>query len=413
MHDDENLRTERETFVTHLECSATGERYPADELHNVSRTGKPLLVRYDLAGIRHALSKTALAQRPRDLWRYRELLPVRRAENIVSLGEAVTPLVAMPKLAARLGAREIVVKDEGRLPTGSFKARGLVMAVSMAKALGVSHMAMPTNGNAGAALAAYASRAGIRSTIFCPDDTPEVNVSEIALQGASVYRVNGLIDDCGKIVAEGKAKVGWFDTSTLKEPYRIEGKKTMGIELAEQLGWNVPDVILYPTGGGTGLIGMWKAFAELEAIGFIGAKRPRMVAVQAAGCAPMVRAYERGEEHAARWENAHTIAAGIRVPQALGDFLILRAVRESGGFAIAVDDKAIAAGLDEVARTEGFLMCPEGAATYAALKQALGDGRIRREEQAVLFNCATGLKYPLPPARRTLDRNKPIDFVAL
>ena len=413
MYDDENLRTERETFVTHLECSATGERYPADELHNVSRTGKPLLVRYDLAGIRHALSKTALAQRPRDLWRYRELLPVRRAENIVSLGEAVTPLVAMPKLAARLGAREILVKDEGRLPTGSFKARGLVMAVSMAKALGVSHMAMPTNGNAGAALAAYASRAGIRSTIFCPDDTPEVNVSEIALQGASVYRVNGLIDDCGKIVAEGKAKVGWFDTSTLKEPYRIEGKKTMGIELAEQLGWNVPDVILYPTGGGTGLIGMWKAFAELEAIGFIGAKRPRMVAVQAAGCAPMVRAYERGEEHAARWENAHTIAAGIRVPQALGDFLILRAVRESNGFAIAVDDKAIAAGLDEVARTEGFLMCPEGAATYAALKQALGDGRIRREERAVLFNCATGLKYPLPPARRTLDRNKPIDFAGL
>ena len=413
MHDDENLRTERETFVTHLECSATGERYPADELHNVSRTGKPLLVRYDLAGIRHALSKTALAQRPRDLWRYRELLPVRRAENIVSLGEAVTPLVAMPKLAARLGAREILVKDEGRLPTGSFKARGLVMAVSMAKALGVSHMAMPTNGNAGAALAAYASRAGIRSTIFCPDDTPEVNVSEIALQGASVYRVNGLIDDCGKIVAEGKAKVGWFDTSTLKEPYRIEGKKTMGIELAEQLGWNVPDVILYPTGGGTGLIGMWKAFAELEAIGFIGAKRPRMVAVQAAGCAPMVRAYERGEEHAARWENAHTIAAGIRVPQALGDFLILRAVRESSGFAIAVDDKAIAAGLDEVARTEGFLMCPEGAATYAALKQALGDGRIRREERAVLFNCATGLKYPLPPARRILDRNKPIDFAGL
>ena len=413
MHDDENLRTERETFVTHLECSATGERYPADELHNVSRTGKPLLVRYDLAGIRHALSKTALAQRPRDLWRYRELLPVRRAENIVSLGEAVTPLVAMPKLAARLGAREILVKDEGRLPTGSFKARGLVMAVSMAKALGVSHMAMPTNGNAGAALAAYASRAGIRSTIFCPDDTPEVNVSEIALQGASVYRVNGLIDDCGKIVAEGKAKVGWFDTSTLKEPYRIEGKKTMGIELAEQLGWNVPDVILYPTGGGTGLIGMWKAFAELEAIGFIGAKRPRMVAVQAAGCAPMVRAYERGEEHAARWENAHTIAAGIRVPQALGDFLILRAVRESNGFAIAVDDKAIAAGLNEVARTEGFLMCPEGAATYAALKQALGDGRIRREERAVLFNCATGLKYPLPPARRTLDRNKPIDFAGL
>ncbi len=413
MRDDENLVTGRPTFVTHLECSGTGERYRADELHNLSRTGKPLLVRYDLDAIRHALSKLALAQRPRDLWRYRELLPVRRVEHIVSLGEAVTPLVAMRKLAASLHAGEILVKDEGRLPTGSFKARGLVMAVSMAKELGVSHMAMPTNGNAGAALAAYASRAGIKTTIFCPDDTPEVNVSEIALQGANVYRVNGLIDDCGKIVAEGKAKVGWFDTSTLKEPYRIEGKKTMGIELAEQLDWRLPDVILYPTGGGTGLIGMWKAFGELEAIGFIGAKRPRMVAVQAAGCAPVVRAYEAGEEHAPRWEDAHTIAAGIRVPQALGDFLILRAVRESGGFAIAVPDEAIVAAIAEVAREEGFLMCPEGAATYAALKQALADGRIRRDEQAVLFNCATGLKYPLPPVHRTLDRREPIDFAAL
>jgi threonine synthase len=225
--------------------------------------------------------------------------------------------------------------------------------------------------------------------------------------------VNGLIDDCGKIVAEGRAKVGWFDTSTLKEPYRIEGKKTMGIELGEQLGWRFPDVILYPTGGGTGLIGMWKAFAELEAIGFVGKQRPRMVAVQAAGCAPMVRAYESGEEHAPRWENAHTIAAGIRVPQAVGDFLILRAVRESGGFAIAVPDEAIAAAIDEVARVEGLLLCPEGAATYAALKQALADGRIRRDEQVVLFNCATGLKYPLPLVHRTLDRFKPIDFAAL
>jgi threonine synthase len=413
MRDDANLTTERPTFVTHLECSATGERYEADQLHNLSRAGKPLLVRYDLAGVKKALSKEALAQRPPDLWRYRELLPVRRLANIVSLGEAVTPLVAMPKLAKSLGAAEILVKDEGRLPTGSFKARGLVMAVSMAKALGVKHMAMPTNGNAGAALAAYASRAGIKTTIFCPEDTPEVNVSEIALQGATVYRVNGLIDDCGKIVGEGKAKVGWFDTSTLKEPYRIEGKKTMGLELAEQLGWQVPDVILYPTGGGTGLIGMWKAFAELAAIGLLGSKRPRMVAVQATGCAPMVRAYEAGEEHAPRFENAHTIAAGIRVPQAVGDFLILRAVRESGGFAIAVDDDAITAALDEVAHTEGFLMCPEGAATYAALKQALADGRIRRDEQAVLFNCATGLKYPLPPVHRTLDRLQPIDFAAL
>jgi threonine synthase len=413
MQHDDNLMRERPTFVTHLECSATGERHAADEVHNLSRAGKPLLVRYDLAGVRDALTKEALAARPPDLWRYRELLPVRKVEDVVSLGEAVTPLVRLPKIAARLGADEILVKDEGRLPTGSFKARGLALAVSMAKALGIKHMAMPTNGNAGAALAAYASRAGIRTTIFCPDDTPEVNVSEIDLQGATVYRVNGLIDDCGRIVGEGKAQVGWFDVSTLKEPYRIEGKKTMGLELAEQLGWGVPDVIFYPTGGGTGLIGMWKAFAELEAIGFLGPKRPRMVAVQAAGCAPMVRAFDEGVEHAPRWENAHTIASGIRVPQAVGDFLILRAVRESGGFAIAVDDAAISAALDEVARAEGFLMCPEGAATYAAYKQSLADGRVSKHERAVLFNCATGLKYPLPPVTRSLDRTKPIDFAAL
>jgi threonine synthase len=411
--DDENLTVERPTFVTHLECSMTGERYPADELHNLSHAGKPLLVRYDLAGVKKSLSREALAQRPHDLWRYRELLPVRRIEDIVSLGEAVTPIVAMPKLAKMLATTEILVKDESRLPTGSFKARGLAMAVSMAKALGVAHMAMPTNGNAGAALAAYASRAGIKTTVFCPQDTPEVNVREIALQGATVYRVNGLIDDCGKIVTQGQAKVGWFDTSTLKEPYRIEGKKTMGLELAEQLGWELPDVVLYPTGGGTGLIGMWKAFAELEAIGFIGKKRPRMVAVQAAGCAPIVRAYDAGAEHAPRWEDAQTIAAGIRVPQAIGDFLVLRAVRESAGFAIAVADAAISAAIDEVARAEGLLLCPEGAATYAALKQGIADGRIRRDERALLFNCATGLKYPMPPVDFTLDRLQPIDFAAL
>jgi len=411
--DNDNLTVERPTFVTHLECSATGEHYPADELHNLSRAGKPLLVRYDLAGVKKSLSRTALAQRPHDLWRYRELLPVRRVENIVSLGEAITPIVAMPKLAKKLTAAEILVKDEGRLPTGSFKARGLAMAVSMAKALGVTHMAMPTNGNAGAALAAYASRADIKTTVFCPQDTPEVNVREIALQGATVYRVNGLIDDCGKIVMQGQAKVGWFDTSTLKEPYRIEGKKTMGLELAEQLGWELPDVVLYPTGGGTGLIGMWKAFAELEAIGFIGKKRPRMVAVQAAGCAPIVRAYDAGVEHAPRWEDAQTIAAGIRVPQAIGDFLVLRAVRESGGFAVAVTDEAITAAIDEVARAEGLLLCPEGAATYAALQQSRADGRIRRDERALLFNCATGLKYPMPPVGRTLDRLQPIDFATL
>jgi threonine synthase len=413
MRDDENLTTERPTFVTHLECAMSGERYEAGVLHNLSRAGKPLLVRYDLSGVCNALNKDALARRPADLWRYRELLPVRRLADIVSLGEAVTPLIRLRKLAAMLGSGEILVKDEGRLPTGSFKARGLVMAVSMGKALGVTHMAMPTNGNAGAALAAYATRAGIRSTIFCPEDTPEVNVSEIALQGATVYRVNGLIDDCGKIVAEGKAKVGWFDVSTLKEPYRIEGKKTMGLELAEQLGWDVPDVIFYPTGGGTGLIGMWKAFAELEAIGFIGKRRPRMVAVQAAGCAPMVRAYDAGEETAPRWENAQTIASGIRVPQAIGDFLILRAVRESKGFAIAVPDEKILAALDEVAKTEGLLLCPEGAATYAAYKASLVEGRVTRQERVVLFNCASGLKYPLPPVRRTLDRHNPINFSAL
>ncbi len=413
MQYDDNLLAERPSFVTHLECAMTGERHEADQVHNLSRAGKPLLVRYDLDGVRRALSKETLAARPPDLWRYRELLPVRKAADIVSLGETVTPIVPMPRLSAKLGGGEILVKDEGRLPTGSFKARGLVMAVSMAKALGIKHMAMPTNGNAGAALAAYATRAGIRTTIFCPEDTPEVNVSEIALQGAKVYRVNGLIDDCGKIVGEGKAKVGWFDTSTLKEPYRIEGKKTMGLELAEQLGWQMPDAIFYPTGGGTGLIGMWKAFAELEAIGFIGKKRPRMIAVQAAGCAPMVKAFEAGEEHAPRWENAHTIASGIRVPQAVGDFLILRAVRESGGFAIAVEDSAITSALDEMAREEGFLLCPEGAATYAAYKQSLADGRINRTDRVILFNCASGLKYPLPKIERKLDRHKPIDFASL
>jgi threonine synthase len=407
---DDNLTAKLPSFVTHLECAFTGERHGADQVHNLSRAGKPLLVRYDLAGVRKTLSKDKLAARAPDLWRYRELLPVRKPEDIVSLGEAMTPIVRMPRLGAKLGGGEILVKDEGRLPTGSFKARGLVMAVSMAKALGIKHMAMPTNGNAGAALAAYATRAGIRTTVFCPEDTPEVNVSEIELQGATVYRVNGLIDDCGKIVGEGKAKVGWFDTSTLKEPYRIEGKKTMGLELAEQLGWQVPDVIFYPTGGGTGLIGMWKAFAELEAIEFIGKKRPRMVAVQASGCAPMVKAFEAGEEHAPRWENARTIASGIRVPQAIGDFLILRAVRESGGFAIAVPDEAISAAVDEMAREEGLLLCPEGAATYAAYKQSLAEGRVKRTDQVVLFNCASGLKYPLPPVHRTLDRHKPIDF---
>ncbi|HVH76346.1 MAG TPA: threonine synthase [Stellaceae bacterium] len=399
------------TFVTHLECSLTGERYPADTLQSLSRAGKPLLVRYDLDGVRRALDRAALVARPQTLWRYRELLPVRRAENVVSLGEIMTPLLPLPRAAQRLGVSgEILVKDEGRLPTGSFKARGLALAVSMAKELGVATMAMPTNGNAGAAMAAYCSRAGMRAFVFCPDDTPQVNIREIAMQGAEVFLVDGLIDDCGRLVAEGEKAVGWFNCSTLREPYRIEGKKTMGLELAEQLGWELPDVIFYPTGGGTGIIGMWKAFAEMEALGWIGSKRPRMVAVQAAGCAPMVKAWEDGVEHAPRWQDAHTIAAGIRVPQAVGDFLILRAVRESGGFAIAVDDAAIVRGWAEVAKEEGLLLCPEGAATYAAYLQALAEGRVAAGDRAVLFNCASGLKYPMPEAGRRLALAAGVDW---
>ncbi|HEX3953125.1 MAG TPA: threonine synthase [Stellaceae bacterium] len=399
------------TFVTHLECSMTGEHYPADTLQALSRVGRPLLVSYDLDGVRRALPREKLAERPQNLWRYRELLPVRRPENVLSLGEVVTPLVSLPRIAARLGGGgELLVKDEGRLPTGSFKARGLALAVSMAKELGVTSMAMPTNGNAGAAMAAYCARAGMTATVFCPDDTPDVNVREIAMQGAAVYLVDGLIDDCGKLVAEGEKTVGWFNCSTLREPYRIEGKKTMGLELAEQLGWEVPDVIFYPTGGGTGIIGMWKAFDEMEKIGWIGSKRPRMVVVQAAGCAPMVKAWEDGVEHAPRWQDSHTFAAGIRVPQAVGDFLILRAVRDSGGFAVAVDDEAIAAGWREVAAEEGLLLCPEGAATYAAYKRSLADGRVRPAERVVLFNCASGLKYPMPEAGTPLKLGNAVDW---
>ena len=410
MADYQWMGSELPTFVTHLECSMTGERYPADTLQTLSRAGRPLLVRYDLDGVRRAFSRDALSGRPQSLWRYRELLPVRRPENVLSLGEVTTPLVPLPRLAKD---GEILVKDEGRLPTGSFKARGLALAVSMAKELGVKTMAMPTNGNAGAAMAAYCARAGIKSYVFCPDDTPAVNIREIAMQGAEVFLVDGLIDDCGRLVAEGEKAVGWFNCSTLREPYRIEGKKTMGIELAEQLGWELPDVIFYPTGGGTGIIGMWKAFDELEKIGWIGPKRPRMVVVQAAGCAPMVKAWQDGVEHAARWENAHTFAAGIRVPQGIGDFLILRAVRESGGFAIAVEDDVIARAWRHVAKEEGVLLCPEGAATYAAYEQALADGRVRADEQVVLFNCASGLKYPMPEAGTPLRLGAAIDWPRL
>ena len=408
---EDNTTTEHPTFVTHLECGYTGERLAADELHQLSPAGKPLLVRYDLDALGKAVSKEDLAGRSADFWRYREFLPVRKVENIVSLGEVMTPLMPLAR-SVPTGAT-VLVKDEGRLPTGSFKARGLALAVSMAKELGVTRAAMPTNGNAGAALAAYASKAGIETFVFCPDDTPAVNMSEIALQGAKLFRVNGLINDCGKIVGEGKEAMDWFDASTLKEPYRIEGKKTMGLELAEQLGWRVPDVIFYPTGGGTGLIGMWKAFAELEAIGWIGAKRPRMVAVQAEGCAPIVRAWEAGERHAEPWVDAHTVASGIRVPAAIGDFLILDAVRQSDGFACAVSDDAIEQARADAAGQDGVLLCPEGAATLAAYKKALESGQVNLTDEVVLYNCGSGLKYPMPEAGTDIDRHQPIDYAAM
>ena len=383
-------------FVTHLECSLEGDRYRPHQIHGLSKAGRPLLVRYDLDAVARTVDRDAIAARAPELWRYRELLPVRRSKNIVSLGESMTPVISLPRLARNAGGRNLYVKDESRLPTGSFKARGLCVAVSMAVELGIHHIAMPTNGNAGAALAAYGSRAGIRATVFCPADTPAINIEETESMGAEVIRVDGMIDDCGRIVRERASAAGWFDASTLREPYRLEGKKTMGFELAEQFGWVLPDVILFPTGGGTGLIGMWKAFSELEAVGWIDQRRPRMVAVQAAGCAPIVRAFEAGCERASHWADAATVAAGIRVPSSIGDFLILRALRESGGLAVAVTDDDILAAQREAAALEGMLLCPEGAATYAAYKELVLSGRLLAEERAILFNCASGLKYPLP-----------------
>jgi threonine synthase len=380
--------------VTHLECSLTGERYEAGKVHNLSKAGKPLLVRYDLDAAKRTLTRDSLARRPAGMWKWGELLP-NDAEP-VSLGEPETPLVTLPNIAAREGASQLLVKDEGRLPTGSFKARGLAMAVTMAKQFGIERIAMPTNGNAGAALAAYGARAGIETVVICPSETPEINVTETAAYGARVYVADGQIDECGALVGKGAADGLWFDCSTLKEPYRLEGKKVMGFELAEQLGWELPDAIFYPTGGGTGLIGMWKGFDELEAVGLIGSKRPRMYAVQAEGCAPMVRAFEHGEEFAERWENPATVATGIRVPKAVGDFLILRAVRESGGAGIAVSEDAILQAVEDAAQDDGFLFCPEGGAVLAAWRQALERGLVDRQERVVLFNCANGNKYPLP-----------------
>jgi len=402
-----------DTFVSHLECSITGKKYQAGIVHGLSEAGRPLLVRYDLEKLAKNVSKQDVANSSEPgFWRYASMLPVTNPNNRISLGEVVTPLIPLVQSASLLGALpgKVIVKDEGRLPTGSFKARGLCLAVSMAKEFGIKHLAIPTNGNAGAAMAAYARRAGQQATVFCPSDTPDINIREIELQGASTWKVNGLINDCGKIVAEGKEKTGWFDISTLKEPYRIEGKKTMGLELAEQMGWQLPDVIFYPTGGGTGLIGMWKAFHELLEMGWISGKLPKMVAVQAEGCAPIVKAWRDGEEHAPLWENATTIAVGIRVPIAVGDFLIIRAVRESDGFAIAVSDEEIIDIRDKIAKKEGLLLCPEGAATAVAYKNALQQGLISKDDTAILYNCATGLKYPMDPVQTTLDKNSPIDY---
>ena len=400
-------------YVTHLECSITGKKYPANEIQGLSEVGRPLLVRYDLEKIKKEISRKEISNSKIDgLWRYSPLLPVKSPEDRISLGEVITPLIKLENSVSysKIDKGCVLVKDEGRLPTGSFKARGLCMAVSMAKQFKLKHLAIPTNGNAGAAMAAYASQAGIKSTVFCPEDTPDINIREIQSLGAETYLVNGLINDCGKIVGEGKEEVGWFDVSTLKEPYRIEGKKTMGLELAEQLNWDLPDVIFYPTGGGTGLIGMWKVFLELKQLGWIKGKLPRMVAVQAEGCAPIVKAWENGEEHAPLWENAYTKAAGIRVPIAVGDFLIIRAVNESKGFAITISDEEIMSTRDRVAKIDGCFLCPEGAATMSAYEKSLSSKLISKDDKVVLFNCATGLKYPLPPVTNKLDKNKKINY---
>jgi len=402
------------SFVTHLECSETGGRYNPGELHGLSDAGKPLLVRYDLEAVRSALSKDELHGRGTDMWRLRELLPIDDDTEIVTLGENATPLVTLPRVGARLGVADLIVKDESRLPTGSFKARGMALAVTMAKRFGKSRIAVPTAGNAGAAAAAYGSRAGIETFVFTPEDTPEVTAREIGYHGARVYRVNGLVNACAKIVREGVTVMGWHDLSTLEEPYRIEGKKTMGLELAEQLGWTLPDVIYYPTGGGTGFIGMWKAFAELGAIGWIGPTRPRMVSVQSTGCGPIVKAFQAGlSDVDTPWEPVETTMHGVRVPKPIGARLILSVVYESEGHAVAVSDEDAARARAEVTTLEGLHLCPEGALCYAAYRQDLESGRVAGDERVVLFNTANGLKSPMPPVEHRLDFTRPIDYASL
>ena len=380
--------------VTHLECALCGLEHEARLLHNLcTACGKPLLVRYDLERAKMFLNKESLAARRPDLWRYREVLPVENDNNIVSLGEGWTPLLRATRLARRVGIQDVFIKDESQNPTQSFKARGMATAVSMAKELGAKKLAVPSAGNAAGALAAYAARAGLKSFIFMPRDTPRANVVECEQTGAHVTLMDGLITDCGAEVARRKEKEGWFDVSTLKEPYRIEGKKTLGYELAEQMEWRLPDVIIYPTGGGTGLIGMWKAFDEMEQLGWIGSKRPRMVTVQAEGCAPIVRAFEQGNRFADEFPNAATTASGLRVPKAIGDFLILDALRASGGTAVAVSDEELIEAVHDIGAVEGLFCAPEGAACLPALRKLVESGEVNKHERVVLFNTGSGVKY--------------------
>ena len=380
--------------VTHLECGLCGTKHEAHRLHNLcTACGKPLLVRYDLERAKMFLKKESLATRRPDMWRYREMLPVERDENIVSLGEGWTPLLRATRLGRRVGVQDLFIKDESQNPTQSFKARGMATAVSMAKELGVKKLAVPSAGNAAGALAAYAARAGLKSYIFMPRDTPRANVVECQQTGAHVTLMDGLITDCGAEVGRRKEKEGWFDVSTLKEPYRIEGKKTLGYELAEQMEWRLPDVIIYPTGGGTGLIGMWKAFDEMEQLGWIGSKRPRMVTVQAEGCAPIVRAFEEGNRFADEFPNAATTASGLRVPKAIGDFMILDALRDSGGTAVAVTDDELITATREIGAAEGVFCAPEGAACLPALRKLIEMGQVKASDRVVLFNTGSGVKY--------------------
>jgi threonine synthase len=380
--------------VTHLECAACGLRHEARRLHNLCvECAKPLLVRYDLESARRGLTRESLGERRADLWRYREVLPVEREENIVSLGEGWTPLLRARRLGERLGLGRLYIKDESQNPTQSFKARGMTTAVSMAKELGARKLAVPSAGNAAGALAAYAARAGLEAHIFMPRDTPRANVVECEQLGARVKLVDGLITDCGAEVARRKEAEGWFDVSTLKEPYRVEGKKTLGYELAEQMGWELPEWIVYPTGGGTGLVGMWKAFDEMERMGWIGPARPRMVTVQAAGCAPIVRAFEEGQNAAAEFQNASTVASGLRVPKAVGDFLILEALRASKGAAVAVTDEELLEGVREMGAAEGVFAAPEGGACLPALRVLIERGEVQRDDRVVLFNTGAGVKY--------------------